>query len=995
MRTNELEYISLVDLGLAYRKAKVDAYYSSVLVRSEFLDYEQDLFSNLRRMQRRLIRKPDAITLGGWTLMPKCISLCDDVQGIVHSCPHDRWAAILQSGKQKAEFRLMAQPSVEFHILSALWMLKVGHLYDAKLGDSAYGNRLRCKQDGSVNPLSLGSFEPYLKPFRDWRDNGIGALSSAVASGKKVVAVTADVSSFYHELNPRFMLDKDFLETIELNLISENVLLTEVFIQALERWALNTPLEKGLPVGLPASGLVANMALIELDHVLEREVIPIYYGRYVDDIMLAMENTSDFKTQEEVLHWLIKRSNGLLKWSDKYQQEVSFIPSYLSGSKIVFSNKKNKVFLINGESGKAFIDSIAHNVHQRASEWRALPDLPENPEHIATEIVEATHKDGSAADNLRKADSLSLRRAGFAIKLRDFEAYERDLSPDTWVEHRHAFLRAFIQHVLVLPKFFDLADYLPRVIRIATACEDFVLLRKILDSLFKIVDQVSNSCETTIKSCPDSLRPESATIVAKWNEHLKRIVVDSIKASFPYHLTQTGARIWRTHFSGDTNLSLMLGIELTPVILKACQRELFFHDLAHLPFRFIGLPREFACWQHLPQKRDIAKQFDPEKLLPSVVISGIQTVVNLMRCGGKNGIPLGLLFATRPLSIQELYLLHPSPYATTSLQQLSQAIQALRGFSIEKAMPCIENNGILQIPFGRQSGKYRIAVASWKTEIKSWTASIEKKSDPDLSRYSRLVRLMNEVLGCFTPIDYLILPEVAVPPRWFMRIAHKLRGRGIALISGVEYLHDRRHRVRNQVWAALPHDGLGFPSLALYRQDKQRPAFLEEKELFRIAGAVLQPQKAWQTPPVLRHGSFQFAFLICSELTNIAYRSALRGRIDALFVPEWNQDTETFNALVESAALDIHAYIIQCNDRQYGDSRIRVPHKDSWMRDLVRLKGGKNDYFVVGEIDIISLRAFQTSHRSPCGPFKPVPDGFSIAFERQTLAQTDEEQRDK
>ena len=121
----------------------------------------------------------------------------------------------------------------------------------------------------------------------------------------------------------------------------------------------------------------------------------------------------------------------------------------------------------------------------------------------------------------------------------------------------------------------------------------------------------------------------------------------------------------------------------------------------------------------------------------------------------------------------------------------------------------------------------------------------------------------------------------------------------------------------------------------------------------------------------------------------------MRGRIDALFVPEWNQDTETFNALVESAALDIHAYIIQCNDRQYGDSRIRVPHKDSWMRDLVRLKGGKNDYFVVGEIDIISLRAFQTSHRSPCGPFKPVPDGFSIAFERQTLAQTDEEQRDK
>jgi hypothetical protein len=120
-------------------------------------------------------------------------------------------------------------------------------------------------------------------------------------------------------------------------------------------------------------------------------------------------------------------------------------------------------------------------------------------------------------------------------------------------------------------------------------------------------------------------------------------------------------------------------------------------------------------------------------------------------------------------------------------------------------------------------------------------------------------------------------------------------------------------------------------------------------------------------------------------LTNITYRAALRGNIDALFVPQWNQDTETFNPLVESAALDIHAYIIQCNDRQYGDSRIRAPYKDAWRRDLVRIKGGKNDYFVIGEIDISALRAFQSSHRSPSGPYKPVPDGFKMAFGRKIL----------
>lgn len=123
--------------------------------------------------------------------------------------------------------------------------------------------------------------------------------------------------------------------------------------------------------------------------------------------------------------------------------------------------------------------------------------------------------------------------------------------------------------------------------------------------------------------------------------------------------------------------------------------------------------------------------------------------------------------------------------------------------------------------------------------------------------------------------------------------------------------------------------------------------------------------------------------MVCSELTNISYRASLSGKIDVLFVPEWNQDIETFNALVESAALDIPAFIVQCNDRQYGDSRIRAPYKSSWQRDLLRVKGGVSDYCVVGELDISGLRRFQSSFRSPSGPFKPVPDGFKICPSRR------------
>lgn len=43
------------------------------------------------------------------------------------------------------------------------------------------------------------------------------------------------------------------------------------------------------------------------------------------------------------------------------------------------------------------------------------------------------------------------------------------------------------------------------------------------------------------------------------------------------------------------------------------------------------------------------------------------------------------------------------------------------------------------------------------------------------------------------------------------------------------------------------------------------------------------------------------------------------------------------------------------------------------------------DYCVIGEIDVQALCQFQSSHRSPAKPFKPVPDGFEMDFCRKVL----------
>jgi hypothetical protein len=997
---------SLQGLGLAYRKAKVDLYYSSHASLDAIADYEDDLHSRLSALLTKLesedeswVTQPEFI--GDWTLATKSVDMFCWKQhreqhgnGLIFSSPAEEWTyACEQLAKEKdqpkpqAEFRVMAQCSMDFHVLSTLWMLEVGHRFDAQLTGCAYGNRLRRTQDGQgINKLSLGTFQPYLKPFRNWRDKGIEAMRVALDTDKKIVALTADVSSFYHELNPSFMLNPAFLvDVLGLELTEPQIKLHHLFIHALQAWAAATPLKKGLPVGLPASAVVANMALIELDRIVEQQLAPLYYGRYVDDILLVMENGANFRSTAELWEWLFARSGGKLGWvPGEESKQIGFHPDYLSDSQIRFANSKNKVFMLAGESGKTLVDAIAHQIHARASEWRAMPRLPRSASHVGTDLIAATQSDGEAADNLRKTDALTMRRAGFAIKLRDFEAYERDLHPDAWKDHRQAFFRAFVQHVLVLPQFFDLAMYLPRVIRLATACEDFAALREILCALEQLSKRLSQNCSLSIKACPTESAPLPSELMDRWQTQLYTTIRESISAAFPPKLSKNGRANWQAYMAdyAPADVDAFMNWYVSVKGFQAQQARLFSFDLAHLPFRFIGLPKEMVAQRGIPKKKTILHCPHATELLPRSVRNGTRQLAQWIRA---KGLPHGLLFATRPYNVPELYILNKAAYNASQHEAMQAVVLAVRGFKLSEAAPYFDKHGVLQIPDGQPSHRYGVAISSWKTQMASWTASVMRMPDPDAERYVRLCRLLDGVIAQPQHSRYLVMPELALPAHWFIRIARKLQGRGISLITGIEYLHASKARVRNQVWAALSHNGLGFPSLMIYRQDKQRPALHEERELQRLAGLELKPDKTWKTPPVIQHGDLRFALLICSELTNIHHRAALRGKVDALFVPEWNQDTESFNALVESAALDMHAYIIQCNDRQYGDSRIRAPAKDSWKRDVLRVKGGVTDYCVIGEIDVQALREFQSSYRSPAKPFKPVPDGFEIDFGRKVL----------
>lgn len=1020
------DFITHEALGIAYRKAKVDLYYerghANLLA---LLKYEENLSANLRRLYKRL--NSDVLEewmtresfVGKWSVIAKSL----DAKLSKHkdtrwrpSDPDAAWSAYVRSlgrasnsperGEETrpvADFRLVGVHPIDMHVVGALWMLKVGHLYDAALGPEAYGSRLRATDSRipvnareTYTNLSLGSFRPYFEPFRKWRDNGLAAIRKALGEGKRVVAITADARQFYHRVSPDFLLHPDYLDATGLQgkVKGDHRRFTQALIGAVHAWASGTPLharnpERGLPVGYPAARLIANVALTEFDRAIVRDVAPLYYGRYVDDVLLVLEDTERFTSQAQVWRTLIKRTGDILKLDkERGERSLKLKRSYLETSDVRFAGDKQKTFLLEGNSGKDLVGCIERQVRERSSEWRSLPDLPDSVVKPTSDAIGARGDDGEEVDNLRRADALSARRAAFAMRLRDAEAFSQDLPPVAWAEHRRRFFATVMTHVLSLPSLFDYDTYLPRLVGLAVGCGDYEAASALLDRLDVVLTRIVQDCDIRLLG-----QRTNNDLLQKWRIHLTRGLVEACAAAIPLQgeTDRPGLRglVSRLIALADANLPE----ELSHITIQELARRLFRHDLGRIPYRFRYFP--YGDFRQVGRKPTVKEKRSPTdhgtQWIHDVVQDGVRSfLVAIKGERSDTALPLALAFPTRPFLLPELFLVVPELLTEDPPADVATWTVAFRGTGHRRNAP--KREGItIDVPLKGDSGPVRVALTSWYTSIESWKAAVVKMPDPDSDRYSRMNRLLNEVLACPTRPRYLVLPELAVPPQWFIRVAIKLASHGISLVSGVEYLHPTPKKVANQVWASLVTDFQGYRTFIVYRQDKQRAAVHEESELWTVGGKRLAPLVPLEAVPRIRHGDFFFSILVCSELTDVAHRAALRGQVDAIVVPEWNQDTDTFSSLVESAAADVHAYIIQCNHRDFGDTRIRGPARASWKRDIVRVKGGVCDYFVVGELDVEELRRFQSHVRSPSdtangeAKFKPVPDGFRMSPERRRL----------
>lgn len=1051
--------LSLTELFYAFRKAKADCYFDySLFIAREFVEYESDLPHNLDNLLVRLhdgqIAKLLHESLGKPRLIAKKLATNSKSEktGVPQSHgffsdPRRAFHHLSANYELTPEFRLVGDFPVQMHILSALWINLVGHKFDQALTKSAYGSRLRRYRaeegspTGALGPYhteGIGSFQPYFAPYRQWRERGLKAIRNELSDDKPVIAITMDLTSYYHRIDPTFMADRRFLDYAGIELTKWETEFTATFAQAMVAWS-NLAHDKlvdlsciskdkegsqvgGLPIGLTLSRIVSNALLIGLDREIEQQLSPVYYGRYVDDIFVVLRDPETIRNFTELQSFIASRTKCFPFPKDEVEQIQFTLPgNYQGKTSLILQRSKQKVFFLSGRGGLDLLDSIESQIRSVSSERRLMPSPEKLETMAAAKVLAAAGQASEEADTLRRADGLSVRRLGWSVLLRAVETLAKDLRHDDWKLQRDRFYTFALSHILRPDKIFDHLDYLPRLLSLAVALTDWPDAKRLFDASINSLSELEKATSEKPIRINGYESQTSVNLLSEWDairEGVRRSAADAVIRSLRWGHTGIGLR------------------PLPEVALRLC--ELVGLDQSESNLREVSLAIRECDWAKSSYKdhlrRDAVRQrpivngegalYDCYErlgdLLEFVAKTGDKNSLSTYRVnprcsnseasdGNAEVSLLPYLLPTRPYTTEEISLFLPKDCvfvgpdgdAQMPARNWARYVRALRGVWVWESLitPSVQDDVSAEkaptdpikravLYGGDKTRPLLLGVSSLLTTDATWDAAASGSPDLSIERYQRIEYLVNQAIQARPRPTHLLLPELSLPERWLNTVSSLLKESRISLIAGLDY-HIEKNQIHSEAALVLEDDRLGFHAYVRVHQPKTEPAPGEDQRLVRDFGkAWVKFSESDRKKVVYQHNGFTFGVLVCSELQNVEHRLNFQGAVDCVMVLSWNQDLETFSALVESASLDVHAYIVLVNNRRYGDSRVRAPTKANYARDLCRLRGGENEHVVVAKLDVDTLRRFQSrakSWPSDNDPFKPVPEGFEIKLYRAAI----------
>jgi hypothetical protein len=909
---------------------------------------------------------------------------------------------------------------VEIHLITVLWLIKYGKYFDRDLSEYAYGNRLLLNQENS--DLIKGSclFKPYYKQYQKWRDNAVSFAKSILESKNDVMFLNLDIKDYYYSV--RLDIDQLMEEKAKNSIPYPNLieLFKRIHIKFTnELKKLNFPYNYGksikeneivLPIGLLSSYVLGNYYLQDFDNNVIKKVKPLYYGRYVDDILFVIKNPSCIDDiNSKSIEQLIETELGDILCESKLPEYVKVKSTaksdsndkciQLKGEKyqtLYCQSEKTLLYYFDHEESDLVIDKLKRELEERASEFRDFPaeddksTFEENAYHLLYDGSEGKIKTLKDFKENRFGLSVFLSNKIFAairhnkkIQPKDsknilkffmglnclefFRLWEKILTffmvnndPVAFVDfYVHTFqqigkIKINIKNPDVKLKNNEiergLMEYLDCSLEMSLALNPFFISK-------------SKKAQKKLEFFQNEQKQWFSYLVSPFSEPT------NVKS---FHIRRfRESNLIRHHYIiqpllNYTNIVIDKKINLTSlnIPLKYSEKKNIVFDKTAIE----NSPRPVRFWEcclatiymKLAESQDILKdEKDDLKLdLFELKVTMEEDESENIQFYLDDAFELykkinGIHFADHLLNYDDL----------------KSSFFKIKGHENE------HNCELSEFQVNEDSILKKVRISFANTEVKKDNIEASIRGIPLLNdeRYNTFQKIFK-----FTRdenANMLLLPENALPYQFLSSLVRYSTDNSILCVSGIEHWTVNNYSF-NFIVTILPVNvnNVNDAVVLIRLKNHYAPA---EKEIIR-GEHLYCPKPSKYRYDLINWRNIYFSPFYCFELADSVHRSMLRSKVDLLIASEWNKDTPYFSNIVEALSRDIHAYIAQVNTSQYGDSRLTKP-SSSATQDVLKLKGGKNDTVLIGEVDFTSLRAFQRKNYNETKDnkeFKPLPPNY-------------------
>ena len=271
---------------------------------------------------------------------------------------------------------IFADIPIELHIVAVIWVLMHYKKIENKLLPCCKANRLAIADDTKEIPAGKSLYKPYFKQYQNWWSKAIDEANHIIENEANAYILSLDIQNYYHTvdfpLNEKILgnSDKEFDKKINDIFVKTHENYTAKFNKMFNGSELNQNKGVRLPIGLYSSPLLANIYLHELDLKIEDSIMPSYYGRYVDDILLVFRSVSEcFKSVDDFIQ---KKMNDILVPLKTEGQDIIY--NLKDFPTLTLQSEKISLYYFDKDYSTGLLSKFEAEQKRRSSEFRFISD---------------------------------------------------------------------------------------------------------------------------------------------------------------------------------------------------------------------------------------------------------------------------------------------------------------------------------------------------------------------------------------------------------------------------------------------------------------------------------------------------------------------------------------------------------------------------------------------------------------------------------------------